>query len=288
MKIGFIGAGKVGRAFGTYLKKNEFDILGYFSKTLSSCVEAANYINVKAYENISDLVNDVDVIFITTNDDEISKVCEHLVTNKLLKKEQILIHMSGASSSEILIEAKRMGCFIYSLHPLQSFANIDKAVEDLENTVFSLEGDEEKIEILEKILNKTKNKFFKINSNQKSLYHSTACIVSNYLVTLMDFGLEIFKSIGINKKEGFEALYPLIEGTIKNIEVLGTEKALTGPIARGDINTIKSHLDSLKNNKEYLKLYSLLGLNTLDLASKEKLNDIDKIYEMKNLFEEVL
>ncbi len=286
-KIGFIGAGKVGTAFGVYLKQNGFTIHGYYSRTLNSTNRAAILTNSKVEKTLSGLVGHTDIIFITTNDDEIERVCNTLVNQDLLSEGKIMVHMSGASSSNILQLAKQKGCYIYSLHPIQSFADINKAVEDLDHTVFSIEGDDEKIEIIESILNRMGNKYFRITAEQKAIYHATACVMSNYLVTLMDYGLSLFESIGIDKQEGYKALLPLIEGTIKNIDVLGTEKALTGPIARGDSETVKMHIKALREYQpEKLEFYRLMGMLTIELAEKSQISDTRKSNGMKNVFKE--
>ncbi|WP_183108732.1 Rossmann-like and DUF2520 domain-containing protein [Thermohalobacter berrensis] len=285
MHIGFIGAGKVGTAFGIYLSKKCFKVTGYYSKTFESAIKASKLTKSTPYKKLSNLCCNCDIIFITTNDDEIEKVCERLVQENILTKGQIIIHMSGASSSKTLNKAKTKGCFIYSLHPLQSFADIDKAVTDLENTFFTVEGDKERIDVIENILKKLGNEYFVLSSEQKSIYHATACVVSNYLVTLIDYGLTLFDTIGMEKDKGFRALYPLIEGTIKNIYNLGPEKALTGPIARGDVDTIKKHIESLSlYAPDKVDFYKILGKKTLELAEKNKLKDKNKIKELKEIF----
>ncbi len=288
MKIGFIGAGKVGTAFGMYLKQNGLTVYGYYSRTFESALMAAEFTGTKAEKELKDIVVNADILFITTNDNEISRVCERLVNENLINEEKIIVHMSGAASSKILSRVKEKGCYIYSLHPLQAFADVNKAVNELKSTIFSLEGDEEKIDVIENILKTIGNTYFKITSDQKAIYHATACVVSNYLVTLIDYGLSLFQSIGIEKASGYKALYPLIEGTIKNIYELGTEKALTGPIARGDTATIHKHMEALKrSSSDFLELYKILGIETIDLASKEKLRDNKKVTELKNILKEV-
>lgn len=284
MNIGFIGAGKVGTAFGKYLSNNGFNVEGYYSKREKSAQNAAEYCNSRAYVNMEDLTQKVDIIFITTNDDEIEKVADKLTENNILSTGQIIVHMSGASSSEILKRAKERGCFTYSLHPLQAFADIEKAVIDLKDTVFSIEGDEEKIHVFEDMLENTGNRYFKIAKDQKSVYHATACVVSNYLVTLMDYGLSLFEAIGIKGEDGYKALYPLIDGTVKNIYNLGTKNALTGPIARGDVETIGKHIKSIeKIAQDKLDFYKLMGDMTLELAKRDRLNDNEKIEELQNI-----
>lgn len=284
MKIGFIGAGKVACAFGKYLVENGFDVYGYYNRTYEKAQEAAKYTNSKAIAHMDKLVRSIDILFVTTGDDSISQVCNQLVEENLLSRGQIIVHMSGAASSNVLEEAKKNGCFIYSLHPLQAFADIEKAVKDLKGTVFSIEGDEEKFEVMEGLLKKLGNDYFKLTTEQKSIYHATACAVSNYLVTLMDYGVSLFASIGIDEKDGYKALYPLIEGTVKNIYNLGTVDALTGPIARGDLGTIQKHIDALKNNKkDDLDFYKFMGLKTVELAKKKGTIKREEGNNLKNI-----
>jgi predicted short-subunit dehydrogenase-like oxidoreductase (DUF2520 family) len=285
LKIGFIGAGKVGIAFGLYLKNQGFEIYGYFSRTFVSAKKAAKITGSKAILNVKELPENIDLLFITTSDDAINKVCNDLVEENLLSEGKILIHMSGASSSKLLKKAKEVGCFIYSMHPLQAFADIEKAVSDLKDTYFSIEGDEEKLHVLEDILKTLGNPYFKLTDDQKSMYHLTACVVSNYLVTLMDYGGSLLSTIGINEKEGYKALLPLIEGTIHNIHHLGTKNALTGPIARGDVGTIKKHIEALKEHEAALAFYKVMGLKTIELAEKKNKNKNFEI--LKNTLKEV-
>src|SRR5512139_1256083 len=152
MKIGFIGAGCVGTAFGIYLRGKGFDLRGYYSRTAESAEKAARLSGSLCYRDEQTLLNDIDILFITTNDDRIQEVCESLADRGYLRQDQIVVHMSAAHSSEILQSARAKGCSTYSLHPLRSFADKDKAFAKLPETVFSLEGDKERLDILEDML----------------------------------------------------------------------------------------------------------------------------------------
>lgn len=283
MNISFIGAGKVGTSFGLYLKKKGIKIIGYQSKNLEDAKSSSLRTDALAYEDLNTLVSDSDIIFITTNDDNIKTVKDNLIKEVNIQlRDKIIVHMSGSYSSKIIKELSQYGCYVYSMHPLQSFSDIDTSVTKLQETVFTIEGQEEKIHIIKNLLDKTGNKYFEIDTNNKELYHVSACIVSNYLVTLIDLGLDFLKQIGINEDDGLDALMPLIDGTIDNIKRFGTKDALTGPIARGDINTIESHLNSIEANApNNLSLYKLMGLKTLDLSS----NSPSKIIEMERLLD---
>lgn len=270
MKTGFVGAGKVGICLGAYFKSHEICVLGYFSRSLKSAQFAADFTQTKVYK-LEDLVFQSDIIFITTNDDEIMNVALQL--SKIPDcKNKIIVHTSAAQSSQILDILK--GNYLYSLHPLQTFADIDSSIKALQTSYFALEGDERKINILENLLKKTNNRYFKLNAQQKVLYHIGACIASNYLVTIINSSLELYESIGINKDDAINALKPLIQTTVENSFKL-KQRALSGPIIRGDKKTIQTHLQALQENK-FLNLYSVLGIYTTDLTEKNS-DKIEKI-----------
>ena len=121
------------------------------------------------------------------------------------------------------------------------------------------------------------------------MYHAGACVVSNYLVTLVDFGVKLLESTGIPKSMAINALMPLISGTVRNIEKIGIPGALTGPIARGDIPIVKDHLQSLeKMVPELLELYSLLGFHTARIAREKGTIDDYRTEEFQDMFLEQL
>jgi predicted short-subunit dehydrogenase-like oxidoreductase (DUF2520 family) len=286
MRIGFIGAGKVGTALGLYLKEKGFPISGYFSRSKDSSIQSAFRTRSNCYITLEQLIEDTDALFITTSDDQIEDVVNKLCSSSRLKSGQLIVHMSGALPSTILSPAKAFGCYIYSLHPLQSFADIDKSVAALADTYFCLEGDEERISMLVDILTTCKNPYFKIKPEQKVLYHASACMLSNYLVTLIHNGLKLMQGMDIDSATAFKAMLPLINSTLQNVNSLGTENALTGPISRGDINTVVKQFEGINaDSKDQLKLFAYMASETLKLAN---LNDSSKTEELLILIESFL
>jgi len=193
--------------------------------------------------------------------------------------------MSGVHSSKILNKAFERGADVYSLHPLQSVSIIEKATNDFEETYFSIETIGEFNDNIITILSFINN-YFKIESSQKSIYHMAACIFSNYLTTLMEFGLVLTSSIGIDQNNAFKAMLPLINSTIENIELKGIDKSLTGPLARGDVETIKTHLKSYERmNQEYEDFYRIMGLKTLDYIEKNNIQKTEIIENLRSVLE---
>ena len=288
MRIGFIGTGKVATAFGRYLHKRGIAVSGFFDRHPEKMTHAGHLTQSQTFQSIAKTAAHSDIILITTQDDYITDVCRQLCEQKCIEPRHAVGHMSGVHSSHILIEAKKPGAAIFSLHPLQAFADEEKSLADLPNTYFSLESEKPGPEAVIDILSRMGNPYFKLSPNDKSLYHLSACVVSNYLVTLMSSGMEALEKAGIDPHEGFAAMRPLIEGTISNIAKMGPAKALTGPVARGDVGTIKQHMTALQSPElENIKsTYTYMGLKTLELAQKEILANRGKAAAVKKLLEE--
>ena len=275
MKIGFIGTGKVATAFGRYLFNHGIAISGYHDHHPEKAAHASRATQCKAYPNGAELAAESDVVLITTRDDQIQAATRKLCRQKALGSRHLVGHMSGAHPSTILSDAADLGAAVFSLHPLQAFAQEERAVADLSHTWFSLDGTNPRIDQLETVLKQTGNRYFRILPENKKLYHLSACILSNYLVTLIQAGMTALAQSGIPPNDGLNAMLPLIQGTIANVVQMGPAKALTGPIARGDATTIGQHLQALDESRltDLKRFYRFMGLKTLELAEQDVLKD---------------
>lgn len=273
LKIGFIGAGKVAAALGRYLSGHGVKIGGYLDHTAEKSAAAAEWTGGRAYSDPDGLAHDCSVILIATQDDRISTACEDLVSTGKIGSDHLVGHLSGAHTSLILDAAARAGAGVFSLHPLQSFANEERAVANMTQTFFTLEGRDPRLDSIERMLRKAGNPCLRIDPAGKTFYHLSACIVSNYLVTLMAHAMEALSYSGIEERQGFQALLPLIHGTIANIAQFGPAEALTGPVARGDVSTVSLHLEALESRglTRLREIYTYLGLRTLELSRRNSL-----------------
>lgn len=287
MRIGFLGAGKVATAYGRYLYLHDVKVSGYFDRHPEKIALASQAVGGLEFTDKSALAAASDIILITTQDDKIEDACSTLCRQADIGPRHLVGHMSGVHSSQILYAAAKEGAAIFSLHPLQAFAHERAARNDLPRTFFSLESEDPRVAGVEEILTLTGNPFFRISPEKKTLYHLAACMLSNYLVTVMDSGLTALEQSGIDPRLGFEAMQPLIMGTLANIANSGTAKALTGPIARGDAGTIRQHLDALgaKDMEALTMFYKFMGLRTLELAERQILKASDRAEAVRQLLE---
>lgn len=259
MKVGFIGPGKVGRSFGCYLMKNQTQVVGYYGKSYEKTLQLATEIGCNAFSDLSKLILSADLIGITVQDDQIKLIVEHIASLNLEISNKVFFHMSGSLTQEVLkpLSEKR-----FSLHPLRAFPKLVTDVRDFYGIYYSLEGGDQRIHDW---LNEIHISYFEISSQQKAQYHAAAAIVSNYLVAVLDFGFSQFEALGLPEDLSKKALWPLVLGTLENIDALGTKKALTGPIVRGDIQTIEKHLGAMQEAS--LALYKALGAYTLSMTN---------------------
>ncbi|RBP42732.1 Rossmann-like and DUF2520 domain-containing protein [Garciella nitratireducens] len=276
MNIGFIGAGKVGCSFGHYLKQQNLSIIGYYSRSTASSSYAAHLTHSSPLE-FAELIKKSDYIFITTPDCEISNIWNRMLEYPLAGKR--IFHMSGCLSSNIFCGWKEKQVLCYSIHPLFSFA--DKNSSHLEDVVFSIEGNY--IEKIKNFLEKSHLQYFIIEEKNKPLYHASAVFVSNYMVTLAKIAEDLLKKCGLNQFQCVNAIYPLMKSTLENIKEKQIVNSLTGPIIRGDEETVKRHIENLNQYKKYRDIYRSLGEIALEIAeekknlSEEKTNQLYKI-----------
>jgi len=153
------------------------------------------------------------------------------------------------------------------MHPLQSFASTEYSHNPFSGIVTSVEGDKKATDAASPVAAALGSGCVTIKTEAKILYHASAVVASNYLVTLLDLSLNLIRQAGVPADEAFRSLKPLIDGTLSNIEKLGVHDALTGPIARGDIQTIENHILEIGSETPHLlPLYKILGLYTVEIA----------------------
>lgn len=276
MKTIIIGAGRIGTAIAYLLQVKGVKIIGVHNQHLNSAEKAIKKIGAGiplTKKQLTVFAKEADLIIITTPDNQISKMAQYLA--KLNLKDSVcFMHMSGLLLSDVLkTDQKSSG--VVSFHPLQSVASFQAGIKLLPKAVFTIEGDKKGEKLSRKIVNLLGIKAIYIEKKYKPLYHAAAVMASNYLVTLIYSSYQLLEESKLNSTEIKTGIIELVKGTLNNIERLGPEQALTGPIAREDSNTIKSHQKALLEFlPEYYQLYQTLGEYTVKMAKKEELTTL--------------
>lgn len=287
-KFSVIGCGRVGICLSAFLFKEEYEPAGFFSRSRTSARAARAAAGCgTVFDTAADCARAGDIVFITTPDGVIETVCNDLAQQNALGAQTLVFHLSGAHSSEILARAKQAGAIVGSIHPLQSFAPYEPGqASPFEGINISVEGDPDAVAQGKNIAAALGALAFAIPTESKTLYHASAVVASNYLVTLVRFALTLLMETGLREDVAFEILSPLIQGTLSNIGSRGCTRALTGPVARGDHETVSRHLaDIEEKTPEYSALYRLLGAHTLDIAGANGLPE-QAVQMLSDLFKQ--
>jgi len=281
IKTGFIGAGTTGTALAVRLSQKRCPVVAVSSRTLSSAQKLARLVpKCQVCHAAQEVADAAELVFITTPDDAIARVCSEVHWHE----GQSVVHCSGAHSVDILGSARKLGAAVGSFHPLQTFADVDQAIENLSGSTFALEAEEPLLSTLKEFTLLLNGNWVELKPGDKVLYHAAAVFACNYLVTLFKLALDLWLDFGVSAKEATRALLPLLAGTINNIGTIGLPDCLTGPVARGDLGTIERHLSALETRSpSLLTTYKELGLQTIPIAlAKGKVNE-QKAEEMKAL-----
>ncbi len=284
-RFAIIGAGTVGRALARLLSGQGHEFVGAASRSIGSAQAACELAGAgHPSEDPAELAREADLVFITTPDDAIGGVCAHLGRARALRPETVVAHCSGALSSNVLADARSCGAHVGSMHPLQTLASPEQAVALLPGSWCCIEGDEPAVEVLECVARALSMHAFRIRTEAKPLYHAAAIVSSNYLVALQAAALKLAAAAGIEPADALHALLPLIRGTVSNIEALGIPAALTGPIARGDVETVRRHLAALAAHApDLLDLYRVLGREAIEVARDKGTLQRDQAAEILDL-----
>ncbi|MEW6424378.1 MAG: DUF2520 domain-containing protein [Bacillota bacterium] len=283
--LAIVGAGKVGSALAILLQRKGYPVAGVASRSLRSAEKLAAALGCPAYDKAWELTRRAELIFVTTPDREIARTAKNIAGQGGFGPGQVVAHTSGAHAAHELQGVKEAGALAVSIHPLQSFADVEGAMKNLPGSYFALEGDEKALSLARRIVSDLQGKAFIIEAKDKPLYHAAACIASNYLVSLMHFATGLYRHFGLSREEAFQALFPLVQGTVNNIHRAGPVRALTGPVSRGDGTTIRDHLPALKQvGEEELNLYRALGLYTVRVALEKGSIDERQGAELRQIF----
>jgi predicted short-subunit dehydrogenase-like oxidoreductase (DUF2520 family) len=264
MRIGIIGAGKVGISLAYVLRSNGLDVAGISDLSPQALDRAREFLGADTLytrDNV-EIVGASDIIAVAVQDRLIGEAAQDVADGAGDIRGKLFFHTSGADPSTVLSPLTAKGASIGSLHPLQTFPDIESAIEVLPDTSIFIEGDDKAREVLHFIGENLGAKVYVVSGEDKVYYHLAAVFVCNLVSALMQAGVGVMKKIDID----FEPFLPIIRATMKNIETRGPVNALTGPIVRGDDKTVAAHLEAMSDMPLHREIYLALSKMALQMA----------------------
>ncbi len=246
--IGLVGAGAVGPAIALRLSRAGWTIGTVASRRRETAEVAAKALDAAAAstEN-ADAAAGADLLLLAVPDRAIESVAAEIAAAGALREGALVLHFSGAKSSVALRPLSDARAVAGSIHPLQSFADPLSAVERLPSSFLFYEGeDPERIRAVAEDLG---GRPVPIDPEGKVLYHAGAAAACNLMVAMVDLGVRLFGEAGIGPADALKALLPLIDSTTRNLRKVGLPDALTGPVARGDLETVAGHIEAIRRKR---------------------------------------
>lgn len=280
--IAIVGAGRVGTALGRLLRERGYEVTGVVCRTPERAEAAVRLIGGgRPSTDPAEGAKGAKVVFVTVPDRALAEVAAQIGARRRLRRGEFLVHTSGAHPAGVLRQAGTERAHLLSLHPLQTIADPSEAGR-LVGAVWGLEGDEEALPLGTELVGALEGTAIPIPPGAKPLYHAAATVASNYAVALAGVALNLFKSAGLPHPEALKAVAALVEGAAGNLRRLGVHWALTGPVERGDVGTVRAHLEAIARGGEgrgpdagddearlrIEGIYRVLGLEALRLVAE--------------------
>jgi predicted short-subunit dehydrogenase-like oxidoreductase (DUF2520 family) len=281
--VSVIGAGRLGQALAIALQSSGYPVVALVARRRQKAEKAAALLHktlnrtkapplALAANELAELPT-ADLILIATPDDLIAETALKLSGLLRAPERGTVLHTSGALSSSVLAPLAERGFQTGSIHPLVSISEPVSGAAALHGAFFCLEGSRKAKLLAEGIVGDLGGRSFTIKPENKALYHAAAVMAAPHVTALVDLAIETLAACGLSRSKAQQVLVPLLVSTVNNLKTSKPQQALTGTFARGDVATVRRHLQVLSRPEftEALEVYKLLGLHSLRLAEKNGL-----------------
>jgi predicted short-subunit dehydrogenase-like oxidoreductase (DUF2520 family) len=266
-----IGAGVVGTTLAAKLLHAGVPVAGVHGRQTNLSEQASALSGVLGSSGpLPDIVAESDVVIVSVRDARIPEIAKRLVVEKKLRPNQVLLHTSGnRPAAEMLAPARPHVRGLGTLHPLIAVTDAPGSLENLRGAAFGVEGDEPAVKSATRLVKMMGGRTLRLAAENMALYHAAAVIGSNYVVALADLSRSLLVAAGIGEDDAQKALMPLMTSAVRNLVEVGLPSALTGPVVRGDVESVERHVAALSRSApEVLDLYRRLGREVLRIARK--------------------
>ncbi|RIK09292.1 MAG: hypothetical protein DCC49_06760 [Acidobacteria bacterium] len=268
--VALIGPGRAGTSVARALLASGWDVTSVAGSTPSSATatQFAAEVGATRAETPGEAARLADVVVIAVPDHAIAEVGSSLAAESGTGPMQAAYfgHLSGAVGSSALSALSDAGKSVFGFHPVLPFASRQVSPSVFESAPVAISGDSEGIELARTMAESIGASAFVVADEDRVLYHAACVLASNALVALEGVAFEVAKAAGISDPAA--VLLPLVKATVSNLEEKVPGEALTGPVARGDVMTVESHISELDRiSASAAEIYRVLSAEAADLAA---------------------
>lgn len=283
LRLGFIGAGRLGTALAWSFARCGLAVVAVASRSRKSAQNLAAPIAGCSLASQQEVADGSDLVFITTNDDSIAATADAV----RWRAGSAVVHCSGATELAALAKAAADGAMTGGFHPLQTFGDPEAAVRSLPGCTITIEASEPLDEILVRLAARLACRVNRLPPGARGLYHAAGGYASQFINVLLREGSRIWQSWGASEADAVRALLPLVRGTLASIEGAGLAEGMSGPVSRGDVDSVAKHVDALARlDPEVLALYRELCSRTIALGIERGAVDPDRARRLRKVLAE--
>jgi predicted short-subunit dehydrogenase-like oxidoreductase (DUF2520 family) len=272
-RIAIVGAGNLGSALAMSLHRAGFVIDALVGRAGSQAPRnLAKRLGARTSASLEN--SGTDLIWFCVPDSEIARAAEEYAAD-LQWKGRVALHSSGALTSDVLSPLRKSGASVASLHPLMTFVRNSRA--SFEGVPFAIEGDRAAVRIARQIVGRLRGTSYGIRKQDKAAYHAWGTFASPLLTALLATTERVARLAGVNRKEAVPRMMPILRQTLSNYESFGGPEGFSGPLIRGDIETIKRHLRVLRREPEVRQVYVALAQAALKYLPAKNKTDLARV-----------
>ena len=264
LRVGIVGVGRVGSTLGAALARAGHEIVAVSAVSVESRRRAERLLPGVPVQATDETVAAADFVLLAVPDDVLRGLVVGLADTGTWRPGQIAAHTSGAQGIGVLDAAAARGVLALALHPVMTFAGRPEDVDRLAGATWGVTAPEELRPVAESLVLEMGGEPVWVPEPARPLYHASLTIASNHLVTLVNDALGLLTGAGVD--EPARLVTPLLNASLENVLRLG-DAALTGPVSRGDVATVATHVDTLRRSApDVLPAYRAMARRTAERA----------------------
>jgi predicted short-subunit dehydrogenase-like oxidoreductase (DUF2520 family) len=263
-RVGVVGAGRVGAVLAAALRAAGHEITGAAGESAASRTRIETLLPGVHHDKPTAVARSCDLLLLTVPDDMLANVVSMLAASGALRPGQYVVHTSGKHGTSVLEPAAALGALVLAMHPAMTFTGTDVDLDRLTGCVFGVTAGPGTRALGERLVADLGGRVVWVDEDRRTLYHAGLAHGANHLVTLVAQAMDLLRASGA--EDPAATLRPLLGAALDNALSYG-DAALTGPIVRGDVETVRAHLvDIAASSPQTLESYVVMARATVNRA----------------------
>jgi predicted short-subunit dehydrogenase-like oxidoreductase (DUF2520 family) len=263
-RIGVVGAGRVGAVLAAALREAGHEIAAVAGESHASRTRIETLLPGVVVDKPTAVSRASDLLLLTVPDDMLSNVVTMLAASGAIREGQYVVHTSGKHGLAVLQPAADVGAHVLAMHPAMTFTGTDVDLARLEGCVYGVTANPDTDDLAATLVADLRGRLVRVAEDRRALYHAGLAHGANHLVTLVSQAMDLLRDSGADDPAA--TLRPLLTAALDNALEYGSA-ALTGPIVRGDVETVRAHLrDIAANRPATLESYVAMARATANQA----------------------